>query len=82
MLAVSITHRLCSFTVLHAHPFFRSIDFSKLEQKDYTPAAEIGNAEYDTYHKSEDALDDALFKENYDVSCGRNVIFAVLPVFW
>ncbi|ULU00998.1 hypothetical protein L3Y34_001416 [Caenorhabditis briggsae] len=66
MLAVSQTHRLCSFTVLHAHPFFRSINFSKLEQKDYTPASEIGNAEYDTYQQNDETLDDALFKENYD----------------
>ncbi|CAB3402005.1 unnamed protein product [Caenorhabditis bovis] len=69
MLAVSTHHRLCSFTVLHAHPFFGDIDFEKLEQKGYTPIAEMVSGEYDeslTYQKINDELDDSLFKENYD----------------
>ncbi|CAI2347822.1 unnamed protein product [Caenorhabditis sp. 36 PRJEB53466] len=66
MLAVSTAHRLCSFTVLHAHPFFRPVNFAKLEQKEYTPASEIGNAEYDTCQSNEEVLDGNLFKENYD----------------
>ncbi|CAI5444900.1 unnamed protein product [Caenorhabditis angaria] len=66
MLAVSTAHRLCSFTVLHAHSFFRSINFAKLENREYDPISEIGNAaEYDMC-RNDTELDDNLFRENYD----------------
>uniref|UniRef100_A0A8R1HQE4 Protein kinase domain-containing protein n=1 Tax=Caenorhabditis japonica TaxID=281687 RepID=A0A8R1HQE4_CAEJA len=66
MLAVSPAHRLCSFTVLHAHPFFRSINFAKLEQKGYSAEKELGSTEYDTCQNEGELERDEHFKENYE----------------
>ncbi|CAD6188389.1 unnamed protein product [Caenorhabditis auriculariae] len=65
ILAVPLQHRLCSFTVFHAHPFFQNLSFRDVEDRKFTPIDYLEPNEYEV--QAGDVDDDTRsFDEHYE----------------